>query len=154
MQILKKCIIILFAFVLAIPIILKVYYSSGIGTKYASKYAEVFGSYNIDEVDRYLDDETLITYRGITKPYKELRPNIISAFKEKEYQMLEGDSYGGLSSGESLRVGIQTYVTSKNYNSEYVAMHLERIDLKTYRVKSLEGLCYTYLDKSRSTMIV
>ena len=115
-------------------------YSNKVDTKYATEYAQVFGSYNIEKVDRYLNENTLITYKNITKPYKDLRKNVISAFDSKLFEMANGASYGhgnncffnGVQS-----VGVQTYVISERYNSEFVSMELERHGLVFYKVKSL-----------------
>jgi len=57
-----------------------------IDVKYATKYSNVFASYDIKQVDAYLNESTIITYKGISKTYGELRENVVNAFKEKIFQ--------------------------------------------------------------------
>lgn len=134
-SIMKKAIIIIIILIMG----MQYYISMAISTKYAIKYNEVFGSYDINEVDRYLNEETLITYKGITKSYKELRSNIVKAFEEKKYKM--GSSYGNGSGsfiGGVQEVGIQTYVES-SYHSNFVIMELECHGLFFYKINSIKS---------------
>lgn len=139
----KKNVLILGLVILvAIAIIICVYLEK-IDTKYAIEYAQVFGSYDIKKVDRYLNEETLITYGEVTDTYKNLRDNVISAFKKKEYEMSNDSSYGHGADCFISRIqtiGIQVYINSKEYSSEFVSMELERQMLVNYRIKSLTSI--------------
>jgi len=115
-------------------------YSKKVDTKYAIEYAQVFGSYDIKRVDRYLNKQTQITYGGVTETYEMLRENVLVAFEEKLFEMPMGSSYGH---GNDLfisgiqRIGIQSYVTSAKYSSEFVSMEIERHWYVSYSVKSI-----------------
>ena len=61
----------------------------------AEDFDSVFGSYNINIVDNYLNNETNITYKGVTKTYEELRPNVIKAFNDKKFSMEDDYAFGG-----------------------------------------------------------
>lgn len=120
-----------------------------VDTDYAIKYSEVFGSYDINEVDKYLDEDTLIVYKGMTKTYKELRNNIIKAFNEKKYVM-HNDSYGHGNNkfvDGIQEIGVLTYVEYNEKRSEDVILELERKGLFSYRIRSLksEGRFFGYL---------
>ena len=135
---------ILFTTILIIGILSIIIYinSKTIDTKYATKYAQVFGSYDIGNVDKYLNSETLITYNGITDTYGNLRNNVIKAFEMKEYKMTEGYSYGH---GDDIfingiqNIGIQSYVDSDKYSSNFVSMDIERRWFIFYRVKTMSS---------------
>lgn len=93
-------------------------------------------------MDKYLNSETLITYKGITDTYGNLRNNVIKAFEMKEYKMTEGYSYGH---GNDVfingiqNIGIQSYVDSDKYSSNFVSMDIERKWLIFYRVKTMSS---------------
>lgn len=100
--------------------------SKTVDTDYAIKYSEVFGSYDINEVDKYLDEDTLIVYKGMTKTYKELRNNIIKAFNEKKY-IMHNDSYGHGNNkfvDGIQEIGVLTYVEYNEKRSEDVILDL------------------------------
>ncbi len=112
-----------------------------IDTLYAEKYNEIFGSYDIDEVDQYLNSKTLITYRGETKTYQKLRENVISAFEEKEYEMPNGSSYGHGNDqfvNGVQTVGIQSYIKSQSHTSDGLQMELEKSGFR-FKVKSIQS---------------
>ncbi len=118
-------------------------YLQGIDTKYAIKYAQVFGSYDIKQVDQYLDEETIISYDGTSKTYKHLRENVIEAFKVRKFKMLEDSSYGSgndkFVSGIQ-EVNIQSYVNYNKNNFEVpIIMQLEIKGLNKFEVKSLSS---------------
>lgn len=127
--------------IIALLLVLGIYiYAQKIDTIYAIRYARVFGSYDINEVDRYLNEDTLLTYKGLTDSYKNLRKNVIIAFGERVYDMPEGSSYG--SGNDCFIDGIQTvdiqaYVDSNTYSSEFVSMEIRRKWLVSYEVVSL-----------------
>lgn len=132
-----KAIILIFALILVLCVRM---YESKIDTKYAIEYSRVFGSYDIKEVDQYLNEETLITYHDMTDTYKNLRNNVIAAFDEKKFTMPPGASYGH---GDDFfifgvqTIGIQTNVDSELYSSDYVSMELRRKWLIFYEVESM-----------------
>lgn len=135
---LKCCIIV----VLMILIIYVIIYIITIDTRYAVKYAEVFGSYNINEVDQYLSEDTKITYMGKTDNYKNLRNNVISAFEKREYKMKKGYSYGygdDIYINKTQNVGIQAYVDCDKYVSNYVSMNIKRNWLIFHEIESLSS---------------
>lgn len=135
----KKIIIMVTLIIVGIAIVISVC-SQQIDTKYAIEYAQVFGSYDIEKVDQYLNKETLITYDGVTETYENLRNNVIAAFEEKQYEMRNGSSYGN---GDDLfvtgvqTIGIQVYIESEEYHSDFVSMELERHWLVFYKIKSI-----------------
>jgi uncharacterized membrane protein len=135
----KFILIVVLIIVVAIAIIIYVY-SKKVDTKYAIEYAQVFGSYDIKKVDQYLNEDTLITYGGVTETYKNLRDNVVVAFEEKQYEMPNDSSYGH---GDDhfvngvQTIGIQAYINSGEYFSEFVSMEIERHWIVFYNIKSL-----------------
>ena len=109
-------------------------------TLYSIEYAQVFGSYDINKVDQYLNEETLITYDGMTDIYRNLRNNVIIAFEEKQYEMPNDSSYGH---GDDLfingvqTIGIQVYIDSEQYSSEFVSIEIEQQWLIFYKIRSI-----------------
>ena len=117
-------------------------HSKRIDKKYAVEYARVFGSYDINEVDRYLDKKTIITYNGFSSTYEDLRDNVISAFNEKKYDMPKDGSYGhgnGRFVDGTQTVEIQVYINSDDYSSEFVSMEIERKCFMFYRIKTISS---------------
>lgn len=114
-----------------------------IDTKYAINYSKVLGSYDINQVDRFLNEDTAITYKDFSQTYKELRVNVINAFKEHNFNINEKSSYGhgnnDFIDGVQF-VGIQSYVTIDNKNIEvYIEMQLEKIGFNKFKIKSLSS---------------
>ena len=115
-------------------------YSISVDTMYATNYAQVFGSYDIEKADCYLNEDTLLTYNGVTGTYKELRDNVLAAFAEKEYKMSRGYSYGhgnNLFSNGVQIIGIMAYVDSAVYSSSGVSMVLKRHWFVHYKIKAI-----------------
>lgn len=128
-------ILILFSFGLSF------YYSKTVDTEYATKYSEVFGSYNIGKVDKYLNENTLISYQGVTKTYKELRNNLIEAFNEKKYVMPQKNSYGHGDNkfvNNIQEVRVLTFVEYTDKISEDVLLEIERKGLFSYSIRSIK----------------
>lgn len=113
-------------------------YMDKVDTIYAIKYGKCFSEYNIIKVDRFLDDDTFISYNGTTRIYKELKSNVEKAFKEKRFVMGD-DSYGygnGFVDGIQ-EVGIQSYVSINGESREvYIKMVLKKTAFKV-KVESL-----------------
>lgn len=136
----KKFILIMMLMIVIVIAIVIFVHSKTVDTKFAIEYAQVFGSFDIKKVDQYLDEDTLIKYDGVTATYRNLRDNIIAAFEEKQYKMPNDSSYGH---GDDhfvngvQAIGIQAYITSKEYSSEFVSMELERQWLVFYKIKSI-----------------
>lgn len=115
-----------------------------IDTKYAINYSKVIGSYDITKLDRYLNESTTITYKGVTKTYKELRPNVATAFNDKIFKMEQGSSYGY---GDKfingiLEIAVNVFVTFENqmnFDDETVYMKLSQEGIYKFGIKSLEG---------------
>ena len=53
---------------------------------YSIDYGKVFGSYDIDQVDQFINGNPQITYKNLSGIYEELRPNLIQAFEEKRFK--------------------------------------------------------------------
>ena len=116
-------------------------YDSKVDTLYAIKYGEVLNSYDISQMDKYLNPDTEIIYQGRSNTYSSLRNNVETAFIEKLY--IHGSSYGHASpefgiNGE-LNIGIYAYVESDKYESTEVEMIIERTFWIFYRVKSIKS---------------
>ncbi|HEX9062272.1 MAG TPA: hypothetical protein VF941_19045 [Clostridia bacterium] len=139
---------VIFACVGAITVIIGIalyyfFYLQSIDTKFAIKYSQVFGSYDINQVDQYLNKETIISYKGLSGTYGQLRNNVISAFKEHKFKMADGSSYG---SGNDKfingvqEVNIQSYVIYKDGSTEVpITMQLEKNGINKFTVKSLSN---------------
>lgn len=130
--------------ILLIIIIMWYYvYLLGIDTKYATKFSQVFGSYNIKRVDQFLNKETAISYRGITKTYEQLRNNVMVAFEERRFKMSEGSSYGNGNNkfvNGVQEIQIQSYVIYDDISySVPITMRLKIKGINKFMVKSLSS---------------
>ena len=108
-----------------------VHYIKNIDTKFAVNFSEAFRNYNIDDVDRYLSEDTLIVCNGKSDTYGNLRENVIEACSEKKYLFEKGSSYGH--GNDTFTDGIQ-YVDIKVYGK------LEEMDM---------GECHVYMKLKR-----
>lgn len=122
-------------------LVFTVLYDFKVDTLYAIKYGEVLNSYDISQMDKYLNPDTEIIYQGRSNTYSSLRNNVETAFIEKLY--IHGSSYGHASpefgiNGE-LNIGIYAYVESDKYDSTEVEMVIERTFWIFYRVKSIKS---------------
>lgn len=121
--------------------ILYLLYLCTIDTKYAIKYSKVMGSYDIAQVDAFLNEDTMIIYKDASKKYKELRNNIIKAFDEKIFYMAEDSSYGhgkDFYGNTNQTIGIQSTVTIGDKNIEvYIEMKLKQVGINTFKIESL-----------------
>lgn len=119
------------------------FYLQGIDTRYAIKYSQVLGSYDINQVDKYLNEETVVSYDGVSKSYKELRKNVINAFEKKGFKMIENSSYGSGNNkflGGVQEVYIQSYVDYNNKSREVpVIMQIKIKGINKFIVKSLSS---------------
>ena len=119
------------------------FYLHGIDTEYAIRYSQIFGSYDINRVDKYLNEETVISYNGQSGSYKELRENVIHAFRNKQFTMAENSSYGHRTNSLFNRVyevNVQSYVNHNNKSIEVpITMRLEVNGINKFSVKSLSS---------------
>ncbi|MDD5704233.1 MAG: hypothetical protein PHU23_19535 [Dehalococcoidales bacterium] len=131
------------AIVVIIGLVAYYFYLQGIDTRYAIKHSQVFGSYDINQVDKYLNEETVISYNGVSKSYKELRENVINAFENKEFKMVEDSSYGHGNNrfiDGVQEVNIQSWVDYNNKSIEVpIVMRLEIKGINKFSVKSLSS---------------
>lgn len=128
--------------ILIIGCFLNYFYQKQVDTLYAVRYGEVFGSYDIQKVDSYLNSETLITYKGETKTYNELRENVISAFSKREYEMPKGSSYGHGDDkfiNSVQEIGIQSYIISEMHYNDGLRMEIERVCFFFFKVKAIQS---------------
>ena len=141
----KKLIIIgiVVVIIAIISFVLQFVYLQGIDTKYAIEYSKRLGSHDISQIDTFLNEYTTLTYKGETKMYKELRPNIITAFNEKKFIMAKDSSYGHGTNYFIARIQtikIQSYINLDGKSVEnYIEMQLEKTGFKKFRVKSLSS---------------
>lgn len=137
----KNIIITLTAVLFVIGVTAYFVYMDKVDTIYAINYAKCFSNYDIAQVDRFLDESTLINYKGTEKAYSELRDNVINALQEKRFVMTEGGSYGygdGFSKGTQV-VGIENHVEVDGKTREdHIKMTLKHIG-PIITVKSLSS---------------
>lgn len=117
-------------------------YIDKVDTIYAINYAKCFSNYDIAQVDNFLDASTLITYKGTTKKYGELRENVISALQDKRFIMTDSSSYGhgdGFSKGFQ-EVGIENFVEIYGKTSEvYIKMTIKQSGIINFSIDSLSS---------------
>ena len=117
-------------------------YINVIDTIYAANYAKCFSNYDITQVDNFLDTSTLITYKGTTKKYGELRENVISALQNKQFIMTDDSSYGhgdGFSKGIQ-EVGIENFVEIDGKTREiYIEMTIKQSGIINFSIESLSS---------------
>ena len=137
---LKKLIVFAISIIFVI-VVFTALYDAKVDTLYAIKYGEVLNSYDILQMDKYLNPDTEIIYHGQSNTYSSLRNNVEIAFTEMLYS--NSVSYGHASpefciNGEQ-NIGIYAYVESDKYDSTEVEMVIERTFWIFYRVKSIKS---------------
>lgn len=144
----KKKVIILIIIILVLFIFIITYIISlkRIDTKYAKNFSNVFGSYNIERVDRYLDNETIIKWKDKTATYSKLRDNVIQVFNEKEYKLTKDSSYGNgndkfIDNVEKIFIEVHIFEDfgGEKNKEMLVEMQIEKLGIYNYRVKLLES---------------
>lgn len=91
----KKKISIIIIFLAISALVISYFYNHfTVDTRYAKEFAEVFYDYNIEKIDKYLNSNTRIIYRGKEDIYLNCRKNVVNACKEKEYSFEQDSSYG------------------------------------------------------------
>ena len=119
------------------------YFLKNIDTKFAVNFSEAFRNYNIDDVDRYLSEYTLIVCNDKSGTYGDLRENVIEACGEKKYLFEKGSSYGY--GNDTFTDGIQ-YVDIKVYGKLeemnmgecHVYMKLKREGFFQFKIDTIE----------------
>ena len=113
-------------------------------TLYAAMLSTVLSDYDIQMVDDFLDEDTLITYGDRVDTYKNLRHNVIAAFEAKDFMFHPDSSYGHDRTPFfypiTRTVGVNIFVHDTEYTGAYGEMKLVLNGLTTYRVKSLTFL--------------
>ena len=114
-----------------------------IDTKCAQKFAYVLNSYNINEMDNYLDETTEIIFMGQKDVYKNCRNNVISAFNEKNYAIPQYGSYGyGNNKFENgtqkISVKLMGTFNDESIGECVINMSIQRDGLFGYKVQSIE----------------
>ncbi|MBR2743581.1 MAG: hypothetical protein IKD89_08330 [Clostridia bacterium] len=84
-------------FVIVIVVLLILIYTfslTQIDTKYAVRFGDVFSSYDIEKIDEYLSEDTIIICNGKSACYKEVRDNVYIACSESPRKFNIISSYG------------------------------------------------------------
>lgn len=118
-------------------------YIDTLDMEYATEYSRVFGSCDINEVDSYFKESTVIESAKNSGTYKDLRNHIINAFRENRFVMPEGSSYGN---GDNVfRQGIQTisvqsYVLFDGESIEIpITIELQRTGINMFEIKKISS---------------
>lgn len=114
-------------------------YRITVDTRYAVKFSEVFDTYDINEIDKYFDEDTLFIYGQRQKTYKELRDNIKTACDKKCYKF---GSYGhGNDRFENNRQTVTLMLHATIYNEDITMethMVLKRTGPFSFKIESVD----------------
>ena len=134
-------------YILLLPIALIVLYLSyilfvnTIDTKYAIDFSNVFSTYDIDKINHYLTDETIIICNNKRAKYAELRNNVEIACREKRYRFDSSYGHGNntfKNSVQEITVYLYGTLDNKNIGEANVLMRLRRMGLFKFEIVSLE----------------
>ena len=136
----KKLYILLFV-VLFTLYLSYIFFINRIDTKYAIDFSKVFSTYDINRINNYLTDETVIICNNKYAKYAELRNNVERACKERKYKF--DSSYGhGNNKFENNIQKITVYLFGQLDGSSIgevnILMTLKKIGLFKFRIVSLE----------------
>jgi len=119
-------------------------YTSGIDTKYAIKFSQVLQTYDIDVIDAFFSENTLIICNEKASTYRELRDNIVLACNEKLYRFDNGSSYGH--GNDRFPNGVQTIMVhlfgelnNKPFEECTFEMVLKKVGVFSYEIESIKG---------------
>lgn len=137
----KKLYILLSAIVLTFLYLGYILYLNRVDTKYAIDFSNVFSTYNIENINNYLNDETLIICNCRRAKYAKLRNNVENACSERKYQL--DSSYGhGNNKFKNNVQEITVYLFGKLDNERIgnvnILMSLRKIGLFKFEIVSLE----------------
>lgn len=117
-----------------------------VDTKYAISFSDVFGSYDIIRVDKYLDNNTIIIWQGKSATYSELRNNVKKTLNEKKYKLAKDGSYGNgddkfIDNVQSVLIELHILqdFDGKSNKEILVEMEIEKIGIYKFRVKSIKS---------------
>lgn len=137
----KKLCIWLLVVALTVASLGYVLFINRIDTKYAVNFSEVFSTYDMDKINYYLADETVIICNNKRTKYAELRGNVENACSEKKYRF--DNSYGHENNRlennvREIRVYLYGTLDGKNIGEANVLMRLRKIGLFKFEIVSLE----------------
>ena len=138
-----KCILTIVLIICLIFIIFYFIYLSRLDTQYAIDFANVFRNYNIDDIDQYFSDDTLILCNGKKEYYKEVRKNVIKVCESKQYQFKNGSSYGYsedkiLNNIINIKIYLHGELKGKSFGDCLINMKLKRTKLFDFKIVSVE----------------
>lgn len=137
----KKLYILLSAVVLIVLYLSYILFMNGVDTKYAVDFSNVFSTYDINSINNYLTDETIISCNNKHAKYAELRNNVELACRERKYQF--DSSYGhGNNKFKNNVQEITVYLFGKLNNESMgeinVLMSLRKTGFLKFEITSLE----------------
>ena len=112
-----------------------------IDTKYAIDFSTVFSTYDINSIDNYLTNETVIICNNKYAKYAELRKNVEVACEEKKYQFESSYGHGNnkfKNNIQEITVYLYGKLNDKNINGVNILMSLKKSGWFKYEIVSLE----------------
>ena len=112
-----------------------------IDTKYAVDFSNVFSTYDINRIDSYLTNETVIICNNKYAKYAELRKNVKVACKERKYQFESSYGHGNnkfKNNVQEITVYLYGKLNEQNLNEVNVLMCLKKTGWFKYEIVSLE----------------
>ncbi len=112
-----------------------------IDTEYAIDFSNVFSTYDIDNINNYLTDETIIICNNRHAKYAQLRDNVEIACREKRYQFYNSYGHGNNKFKNSLQeitVYLFGKIDDKSIGEVNMFMNLKRNGLFKFEIVSLQ----------------
>lgn len=137
----KKFYLLLIAVILFVSCLCYILFLNRIDTKYAVDFANVFSTYDINNIDNYLTDETIIICNGKQAKYSELRNNVTIACNERKYQFDSSYGHGNnkfKNDTQNITIYLFGKLDGKNIGEVNILMSLKRIGLFKFEIDTLE----------------
>lgn len=137
----KKWYILLSAVVLFVLYLCYILFMNRIDTKYAVDFSNVFSTYDINSINNYLIDETIIICNSKHTKYAELRNNVEFACKERKYQFESSYGHGNnkfKNNVQKITVYLFGMLDGESIGEVNILMSLKKIGLFKFEIVSLE----------------
>lgn len=134
--------ILIISFITVLLVLIYVYYINSIDTRYAINFSKTFMNYDIQEIDKYLSNETIIICNGKKDTYENLRANVILACNEKKYLFEKDSSYGYgdnkfINGIQHININLYGKLNGRDMGECNIAMKLKRNGILNFMVDSL-----------------
>lgn len=137
----KKFYILLLTAVLITLYLVYILFLNRVDTRYAVDFSNVFSTYDINSIDNYLTDKTIIKCNKKRATYAELRNNVELACTEKKYHFDSSYGHGNNKFKNNIQE-VTVYLFGKLNNESIgevnILMNLKKTGFFKFEISSLE----------------